>query len=67
MKKTQLGIAVLGTLLAFGAQAAPPDWSKVAKRDIQVFHAGVTPIEWLMNKQEHSGRTGISKGESCAG
>ena len=63
------------TWLVFGAMActaqfsyaAPPDWGKVAKRDIQVFHAGVTPIEWLMNKSEHSGRTGVSKGETCAG
>lgn len=47
--------------------AAPPDWSKVAKREIHVFHAGVTPIEWLMNKSDHSGRTGVSKGETCVG
>jgi hypothetical protein len=67
MKKLQLSI--LGTLLAAGSQfaIAAPDWSKVPKRDIQVFHAGVTPIEWMMKKSDHSGRTGINKGESCVG
>lgn len=49
------------------AEAAPPDWNKVPKREIQVFHPGVTPIEWLMNKSDHSGRAGTSKGESCVG
>lgn len=62
-------LAVLGALLAAGPQLAfaAPDWSKIPKRDIQVFHAGVTPIEWTMKKSEHSGRTGINKGESCVG
>jgi hypothetical protein len=27
----------------------------------------VTPIEWVMKKSDHSGRTGINKGESCVG
>lgn len=62
-------LSVVGALLASGAQFAhaAPDWSKAAKRDIQVFHAGVTPIEWIMKKSDHSGRTGINKGESCVG
>jgi len=54
-------------LLAAPVALAAPDWSKVPKRDIQVFHAGVTPIEWIMKKSDHSGRTGINKGESCVG
>lgn len=59
---------VASALLALSSQAfAAPDWSKVPKRDIQVFHAGVTPIEWVMKKSDHSGRTGINKGESCVG
>lgn len=66
MKKTTVSLAVVGALLAFGAQAAP-DWSKVPKRDVQVFHAGVTPIEWIMKKSDHSGRTGLNKGETCVG
>jgi hypothetical protein len=27
----------------------------------------VTPVEWVMKKSDHSGRTGINKGESCVG
>jgi len=69
MKKTSVTLAVFGALLACAvstAQAAP-DWGKVPKRDVQVFHAGVTPIEWIMKKSDHSGRTGLNKGESCVG
>ena len=66
MKKAILSFAVIGVLLAAGAQAAP-DWSKVPKRDIQVFHAGIATIEWTMKKSDHSGRTGMVKGESCVG
>jgi hypothetical protein len=51
---------------AFSASAlAAPDWSKVPKRDIQVFHPGVASHEWTMKKSSHSGRTGLAKGESC--
>ncbi|HRD90616.1 MAG TPA: ethylbenzene dehydrogenase-related protein [Accumulibacter sp.] len=70
MKRTSVSLALFGALLALGpqlAQAAPPDWSKVPKREVQVFHAGVTPIEWIMKKSDHSGRTGLNKGESCVG
>ena len=70
MKKTSVYQARFGALLAFGSQlanAAAPDWNKVPKRTIQVFHAGVTPAEWVMKKSDHSGRTGINKGESCVG
>ncbi len=66
MKKSTFPVAVIGVLIAAGAQAAP-DWSKVPKRDIQVFHAGITSIEWTMKKSDHSGRTGMVKGESCVG
>ncbi|EXI86766.1 MAG: Cytochrome c-551 [Candidatus Accumulibacter regalis] len=70
MKKTTVSLALFGALLAVGsqlAQAAAPDWSKVPSRTVQVFHAGVTPVEWVMKKSDHSGRTGINKGESCVG
>ena len=63
---TSLSLAVIGVLFAAGAQASP-DWNKVPKRDIQVFHAGITTIEWAMKKSDHSGRTGLVKGESCVG
>lgn len=67
MKKTVLSLAVLG--FAFGAQMAhaAPDWGKVPKRDVAVFHPGVTPIEWITKKSDHSGATGLKKGESCVG
>jgi hypothetical protein len=69
MNKTGVSLAVLGTLFAFGSQMAQaaPDWSKVPKRDVQVFHAGVSTIEWVTKKSDHSGRTGLVKGESCIG
>jgi len=69
MKKSIVSLSVAGVLLALGSSVAvaAPDWSKVPKRDVQVFHAGVTPIEWVMKKSDHSGRTGLTKGESCVG
>jgi hypothetical protein len=69
MKKSTVSTLVLGSLLTLGSSfaMAAPDWSKVAKRDIHVFHAGVTPIEWVTKKSSHSGTAGMKKGESCAG
>ncbi|MCX7147866.1 MAG: ethylbenzene dehydrogenase-related protein [Rhodocyclales bacterium] len=69
MRNSIVSTAVAGALLALGSQAAmaAPDWSKVAKRDIHVFHAGVTPIEWMVKKSDHSGTAGMRKGETCAG
>lgn len=69
MKKTTISTMVLGTLLATGTQLAfaAPDWSKVPKRDISVFHAGATPMEWISKKSDHSGTAGLKKGETCIG
>jgi hypothetical protein len=69
MSKSIVSTAVAGVLIALGSQAAiaAPDWSKVPKRDIHVFHPGVTPIEWATKKSDHSGTAGMKKGESCAG
>jgi hypothetical protein len=69
MKKSIVSLSVMGAVLALGSTVAvaAPDWSKVPKRDVQVFHAGVTPIEWVLKKSDHSGRTGLVKGESCVG
>ena len=69
MNKAVVAVAVLGSLFAFGSQVAhaAPDWSKVPKRDVAVFHPGVTPIEWATKKSEHSGVTGLKKGETCIG
>lgn len=59
---------VVGTLIAFGSHAAfaAPDWSKVPKKDINVFHPGAAPIEWLTSNN-HSGAGALKKGEHCAG
>ena len=59
-----LATSLLG--LAAGAQAAP-DWSKVGKREVLVFATGVSPIEWINKKSDHSGTTGLRKGETCVG
>ena len=69
MKKSTLTLSVMGAVLALGSSfaVAAPDWSKVPKRDVQVFHPGVTPIEWVLKKSDHSGRTGLVKGETCVG
>ena len=55
--------------MALGSQAAfaAPDWAKVGKSTIHVFHPGAAPIEWIQGKGEHSGASGLKKGESCAG
>lgn len=66
MKKSTLSLAVVGVLFAAGVQAAP-DWSKVPKRDIQAFHPATASVEWVMKKSDHSGRTGLVKGETCVG
>lgn len=69
MKQKFISLAVTGALLAVGASAAiaAPDWSKVPKKDVHVFHPGATPIEWVQGKGEHSGASGLKKGETCAG
>lgn len=69
MKTTPVSVMVLGTLLSVGTQMAfaAPDWSKVPKREIHVFHPGVTPIEWVGKKSDHSGTAGLKKGETCVG
>jgi hypothetical protein len=69
MSKSIVSIAVAGALCAFASQAvvAAPDWGKVPKRDIHVFHPGTTPIEWMTKKSDHSGSAGMRKGETCIG
>jgi len=69
MQKKPISLALLGAFLAFsaGSAMAAPDWSKVPKKDIHVFHPGATPIEWVQGKGEHSGASGLKKGETCAG
>jgi hypothetical protein len=63
--------SVVGVLIALAVAPsiafASPDWSKVPKRDINVFHTGVAPIEWIVKKSDHSGTVGMRKGETCIG
>lgn len=67
MEKCNVRRAILGVFLGVGSPyaCAAPDWSQIPKRDIQVFHPGVATHEWVMMKSSHSGRTGLTKGESC--
>ena len=69
MKKNFVSLAVMGAFVAFASQAAlaAPDWSKVPKKEIHVFHPAANPIEWATGKGDHSGAAGLKKGEACAG
>ena len=69
MNKKLTSLVVMGAFMALGAQSAfaAPDWSKVPKANIHVFHPGAAPIEWVSGKGDHSGASGLKKGESCAG
>ncbi len=69
MHKKIASLAVMGACLALGSQlaVAAPDWSKVPTKNIEIFHPGATPIEWVMKKSDHSGTSGLKKGETCAG
>ena len=69
MTKKIVSLAIAGAFMALGSQAAfaAPDWAKVGKSTIHVFHPGAAPFEWVQGKGEHSGASGLKKGESCAG
>lgn len=65
MKK--IAIAVLSTLVAGGALAAPPDWSKVEPVKMTLVHPGQASLEWVMDKAEHSAVPDIvEKKRACA-
>ena len=69
MNKKLTSLVVMGAFMALGAQSAfaAPDWSKVPKANIHVFHPGAAPLEWVSGKGDHSGASGLKKGETCAG
>lgn len=69
MSKKSRVLAVAGVCLMLGSSVAmaAPDWSKVPKTDLHVFHPGVAPFEWVNGKGEHSGASALKKGEACAG
>jgi hypothetical protein len=67
--KTRFNIlALAGSLLILAPLAhAAPDWSKVPKKDIELFHPATNSIEWATKKSDHSGSSALKKGETCAG
>ncbi|MDR2839126.1 MAG: ethylbenzene dehydrogenase-related protein [Azonexus sp.] len=69
MKTPRKSLALFAALMAAGVSTAlaAPDWSKAPTTNVHVFHPGVAPLEWVSGKGEHSGATGLKKGESCAG
>lgn len=69
MNKNTISLALVAGFLTLGASAAlaAPDWSKVPKKDIELFHPATAPIEWATKKSDHSGSSALKKGETCAG
>jgi hypothetical protein len=75
LKKLTTPFVVFGALFAlfalfvFGSPLAhaAPDWDKLPKRDIQVFHPGVATHEWVTKRADHRGATALNKGETCVG
>ena len=65
MKKTKVSMLMLGTLLMAGSAMAAPDWAKVPKREINVFHPGVTPIEWVGKKSFQRGQSYFESDSVC--
>ena len=68
MNRKLTSLTVMGALMAIGSQVAvaAPDWSKAPTKNIPVIHTGVAPLEWVQSR-DHSGSTGLKKGETCAG
>ena len=65
MKKTAL--AVMSALVAGGAYAGAPDWSKVTERKVKLFYPGQSSLEWVMTKADHSAVPDIvNKKRPCA-
>jgi len=65
MKK--IALAVTGVLVAGGAWAGAPDWSKVTERKVKLFYPGQSSLEWVMNKADHSAVPDIvDKKRPCA-
>lgn len=67
MKMTSTFMLAGAVALAFGpANAAAPDWGKVAGRTVTVFYPGASPMEWITKGSEHGGARAMRKGETCA-
>ena len=60
MKQNLVTLAVTGAFLAFGS-AGPslrPTGARCRSKTIEVFHPGLSPIEWVTKKADHSGSSG---------
>ena len=63
MKK--IAVAMVGIVLA-GPVFAAPDWSKVTVTKIPVFYPGQSGLEWILNKEFHTGaRQILDKKRPC--
>ena len=66
----KIAMAVMGAVAAMvagGAVAGAPDWSKATERKIKVFYPGQSSLEWVMNKADHSAVPDIvDKKRPCA-
>ncbi len=68
MNKIAMAVmGAVGAMIAGGAVAGAPDWSKVPVRKIKVFYPGQSSFEWVMNKADHSAVPDIvDKKRPCA-
>ncbi|THF65607.1 hypothetical protein E6C76_08510 [Pseudothauera nasutitermitis] len=66
MKRTMIAGALCALALGTAHAAPPADWSKVAAKDITLFHPGVSPMEWITKGTEHGGARALRKGDTCA-
>lgn len=66
MRNILMAAAIGAAFAAGSAFAAPPDWSKVPAKKINVFYPGVASLEWTLAGADHSGARGMRKGETCA-
>ena len=68
MNKIAMAVmGAVGAMIAGGAVAGAPDWSKVPVRKIKVFYPGQSSFAWVMNKPDHSAVPDIvDKKRPCA-
>lgn len=54
----RIAVTMIGVALA-GSVFAAPDWSKVPATKIPVFYPGQSGIEWILNRNDHTGSNKI--------
>ena len=67
LTRTIIGAAVAAALVgAAGAQAAPPDWSKVPAKSVKLFYPGQSTYEWLVGPEhKKNANKKVAQGEAC--